>query len=180
MDRKGFLHRVFGAAVVAAIPKIVVDQIETLPPPPIVKTKPIFVDERTDIAVEPKGDNCIYLYKNNILLGYSHEGNIEMDRSVLEVSSIHSSYPEYIRGYSEYFVSMKKLKWLQGWGLLDEYFTKQIPVEVLCKRGNYVITGKCLIIERTNMWLGSGWVDIKLQVTGQLIIDNHGRQATPK
>jgi hypothetical protein len=33
MDRKGFLKRVFGAAVVAAMPKVVVNQIESLPAP---------------------------------------------------------------------------------------------------------------------------------------------------
>lgn len=66
MERRNFLKGIFGAAVVAAMPKAVVDQIEQLPTnaisPSNKKTKDI--DSYT-------GSNVLFIYNKDTLIGVS-------------------------------------------------------------------------------------------------------------
>lgn len=66
MERRDFLKGIFGASVVAAMPKVVVDQIEQLPTnvisPSNKKTKDI--DSYT-------GSNVLFIYNKDTLIGVS-------------------------------------------------------------------------------------------------------------
>ena len=71
MDRKGFLKRVFGAAVVAAMPKVVVNQIESLPAP-VEEKEPIFLDKVTEKPIIPNiSERILFIYDKEKLIGYS-------------------------------------------------------------------------------------------------------------
>jgi len=177
MDRAGFLKNVFGAGIVLAMPKVLVDKIEALPPPvvtpPVIEEKkPIFTDSKTDIKVETYKDNCMYLYKNEHLLGYSYENNIDMKRPVHRIVTGDFGFDHYAAGLAEWDISMKHIKWLDSWGLLDEYLLSGTPITMLLRKGEHIIQGEVIVMERNNMWLGTGWVDIKCKGYGALTIEN--------
>lgn len=73
MDRRGFLKGMFGAAIVATIPKAVVEEIESLPLP-TKEQGPIYTPKLLDIEL-PDVSNApdpplLYVYDEK-LLGYS-------------------------------------------------------------------------------------------------------------
>lgn len=127
MDRKGFLKRVFGAAVVAAMPKVVVDQIENLPPPESIPPPEKDVLEYAKEQIEssaPDHPNCrcalspiMYLYNKNELIATSIMFNVELRHNYQPVQFWYEENfddIEYAQPASEWYVQVDRLDFEKG------------------------------------------------------------------
>lgn len=81
MERRKFLQNIFGAAVIAAIPKVVIDKIDSLPPSvtngAVNGADPVFTKEI--------GGNIIYIYNKETLIGYSNQFCISVNQDIIQI-----------------------------------------------------------------------------------------------
>jgi hypothetical protein len=103
MDRRGFLKNIFGAAVIAAMPKIVVEQIETLPEAPISPAingvTPIFTKK-----VPVNGLFYIYDDKEEKLIATSTNFNIRFEQK----------YIKHVPGLLSWDLSAENIQWIEN------------------------------------------------------------------
>jgi hypothetical protein len=78
MDRKDFLKSMFGAAVVATMPQVVVRQIENIPLSEEVKPQPEVIKPTPvkSISKPITSENVLFIYDNEKLIGYSTEFDV--------------------------------------------------------------------------------------------------------
>lgn len=142
MDRKGFLKRVFGAAVVAAMPKVVVDQIESLPEPisvpPPEKDVIEYAKEQVDLALS-ESERVLFIYdtQNDKLVAYSYDFNIEAKRTVIP--------DEYRRSYE---VRANKI-FFTNTDNPDEYITEPDILRFVMKHNDIEVFGKMALTQLT-------------------------------
>lgn len=142
MDRKGFLKRVFGAAVVAAMPKVVVEQIESLPEPisvpPPEKDVIEYAKEQVDLALS-ESERVLFIYdtQNDKLVAYSYDFNIEAKRTVIP--------DEYRRSYE---VRANKI-FFTNTDNPDEYITEPDILRFVMKHNDIEVFGKMALTQLT-------------------------------
>jgi hypothetical protein len=116
MERRDFLKGIFGAAVVAVMPKGVVDQIEKLPEPisPAINGAPLVVlKDGKKIPLEdyriPDYDNCLYIYDEDKLIGQSNKFNLTFKQDILPINK--SKWIKIWTGKYKKKSGKKKYKW---------------------------------------------------------------------
>jgi hypothetical protein len=172
MDRRNFFKGMFGAAIVASMPKIVVDQIEKVP---IEEITPVPVLEKPKYVMYHLGEQCMYLYDNDKLIAGSTLFNLSFRREYLNMmdSSYLDSYPpEFRMGRPEWSVTAEQLRWFNHKRGLD-YFTNEKPLQCVIYNKGVVIKGNVYITQCTLTCGMETFIqeDVTLQGTGELIID---------
>jgi hypothetical protein len=175
MERRSFLKNIFGAAVVAAMPKIVVEQIEKAPPEtltpkidPVNGVEPVFVKQKDYL----KG-NFIYLYDNDVVIAGSSMFAFAMDRPIIHNFSFDD--PEIAFSYSapmSWKIAVDKLLWFNHDKGMS-YFTRYEPLQFVAVFNNARITGEALLVECSigAPMFGQIEEDIVLQGTGAITIE---------
>jgi len=172
MDRRNFFKGMFGAAVIATMPKIVVKQIEELPPEEITPVTPAPVIP-TPEPIKTKGifsGNCLYLYDDAGLIAASTLFRLEFSRSWQEQDSF-SGWKEYTQGPMEWRISAEKLRWINGQAGMD-YLVGMKPLKCLIHHDNLKIQGEVYLTECTLTAPCDDIIeeDIVLAGVGELII----------
>lgn len=151
MDRKGFLKRVFGAAVVAAMPKVVVDQIENLPPPESIPPpeKDVLEYAKEQIApyksnlkpIAPNGILYIYDEETAILLASCLDFNLEFYQDWVD-SGIFAN--DYFPGLKSWIIRSYNIRWRKS---IEEYFADEKKLRCLIFKDNIKISGSLIITQ---------------------------------
>ena len=116
MKRRDFFKGVFGAAVVAAIPKSVMEQIEATPIPNVETVKAIEL---------PTSNQILYIYDEDTFLGWSTDFNLSAKRDFIPIPKTKrvkigkkyywiqdfDAYPEYKTGPLEWNIQASRLHW---------------------------------------------------------------------
>lgn len=143
MDRRGFLKGIFGAAVVAAMPPIVVDQIEALPEPTLIspvvnEVKPIFT------RLEPIAPNgLLYIYNDTELIGISRRFNLNMRQQYIDVTDF-KGWKQYLKGSLNWDISASDMNWA---GDPREYFAEITKLNCIILKDNIKIIGDIYITQ---------------------------------
>jgi hypothetical protein len=94
MDRKGFLQRIFGAAIVAAMPKVVVEQIEKTSPTVngasvvVIQDGKIIPPEDTVVHHQVgTTDNVLFIFDENKLIGQSQHFSLNLKQDISPIYS---------------------------------------------------------------------------------------------
>ena len=160
MERRGFLKSIFGAAVVASMPVVVLSQIEKTPPPPNNKL-PFPTNNHTK-------EGLLYIYKDIQLVGQSVLFNLTFKQNYQEVEGgkwekvwtgkytkkkgkkkykwvfVPSEYPEYIKVPSEWFIVSDYIQWFVN---PEELFCENDKLNCLIKQEDIKIIGDAYITE---------------------------------
>jgi hypothetical protein len=145
MERRNFFKSIFGAAVVIAMPKIVVEQIEKNPPP------------------FPLEKSVIYIYNEEELIGESLHFKVNINQDYITIPPVKevkfwtgeytkkgkkkyryqfvedfSGYPEYIKGLKAWDVDVTNLKWKKD---PEQVFQERKLLHCLMKIDTVIITG---------------------------------------
>lgn len=167
MDRRSFFKNMFGAAVVAAMPKIVVDQIEKIP---IEEITPQVITPQAPKVIPNLGDRCLYLYDNDKLIAGSTQFNLEFHREFYHEFLDHTAL--HIKGPYEWKVSVEKLRWFD-YKVGMNYFEENIPLHcVIHYDKNLVVSGDTYLTEcrLTAPMDAEIQEDIVLTGTGELLL----------
>jgi hypothetical protein len=166
MERRTFLKNIFGAAIVTAMPAIVVKEIEKFAPPESL-TSPII---SPPIEVE-WADKVCYLFDDQGLIGGSTMFHMEMKRPFIDVSH-DMGYREYISGPWEWNIAVERMRWIDHKRGLD-YFYENKPFKIAMKEGEYKLFGEVYLTEcaLTCPQYDEIEEDIVLQGTGALIFE---------
>lgn len=165
MDRRNFFKGMFGAAIIASMPKIVVDQIERTTPVQEVTQKETF---------SYQGQQRMFLYDDNKLIASSSEFNLLLRRELIDISHIrldNPPYPEYRYGVPDWSVSARIYWNNHKEGLY--YFAEEKPLQCVVYdkglriKGNVYIT--CCIL--SNGSLDYPYENVMLSGVGNLIVD---------
>lgn len=147
-----FLKNIFGAAVVAAMPKIVVEQIEAAPPETLTpKIDPVNGVEPVFIKKDFISGNFIYLYDKNVVIAGSSMFAFTMDRPVIHDFSIDDPMVAFTHyAPMSWRIGVDKLHWFAHNTGMD-YFTGNKPLRFVAKFNDVKITGEALLVECTMM-----------------------------
>lgn len=142
MDRRKFLQNMFGAAVIAAMPKIVVDQIVSLPEPPPISPAingavPIF----TQKCSIPNGLLYIWDDKKNTLIGASDRFSLEFKQDWIDIE-MPSGFPLHYPGLRSWNISASNIQWIND---PMESFKEQRKLRCLIAKDNIKINGEIYI-----------------------------------
>jgi hypothetical protein len=145
MDRRGFLKGVFGAAIVATIPKKVVEEIESLPLP-TKEQGPIYTPKLLDIEL-PDVSNApdpplLYVYDEK-LLGYSTRFDFVSEHrlSILHADGVYWYPPQKQR----YEIVAHEMKWERL--VVEKAFSECKPLNILIKNEELRASAQAHIIE---------------------------------
>ena len=123
MERRLFLKNIFGAAVIAAIPKVVIDQIEAIAPKdiiPIEKNKPLL-------------NNGLYIYDKNQLIAASTLFTVNSTHHHFDTTSLddlsYNGYRSFIPMQYDSKIYAEKLRWFNGLSGRD-FFESKIALGV--------------------------------------------------
>jgi len=166
MERRTFLKNIFGAAVVAAMPPILVRQIEELPPEKIAPL-PDPVTLRKVIH-----GNCMYIHDGENLLAASRKFNLVFENHLVPIG-YDMGYPEYIQGLREWKVWGEDVMWLNGDSGMNHIIDNK-PLYCLIYHDGLRIVGQGYITEcqmTASMEATHIESDMMLSGTGELIID---------
>lgn len=118
MERRNFLKGIFGAAVVAAMPKAVVDQIEDLSEPPPVSTKEwkdiekTFTHGTVDLGPIPvTSENILFIYDKERLIGYSCDFSAEAHMDKTDFNTL-EGYLIYSYTPPQYVITANSVHWM--------------------------------------------------------------------
>lgn len=171
MDRRGFLKNIFGAAVVAAIPKIVLKQIDDLPKHPITSPvngiEPIFIKE---IPTHPNGLLYIWDDEKNALIGASKNFSLNFRQGYVDVSIISDGcYAQYLPGPKSWDISASNIQWV---GNAKESFEQSKKLRCLIAKDDIRINGEIYITQLASFAPLNGVIsyDAKFEGNGELII----------
>ena len=172
MDRKNFLKGMFGAAIVASMPKIVVDQIEKVEQ--IAPNHNDLSDVQGGFSHSVK-EQRMYLYDDNKLIASSDEFSLSWKKEPINVSrrpdSIIPVYPEYWLGQPEWNIEARLF-----WNDKEEglfYFAEEKPLQVVICNEGVKFKGNAYIMEfhYTSGLEDYAWEDVMLSGVGEIIID---------
>ena len=165
MDRREFFKGMFGVAIVAAIPKQVMDQmVETIP------------EHEIGGVVSYQGKQRMFLYDDNKLIANSSEFNLILRRNLIDVSDLYYGvpmYPELREGLPQWGVSARIYWDNHKEGLY--YFIENKPLQCVIYDRGLIIKGN---VYMTECQLTAGledyaWEDVVLEGTGELIIEKN-------
>ena len=115
MRRRDFLKGIFGAAALAAVPAVVLRQIDELPPPapPIDPPLPPTISAKRPVPQ----NGLLYIWdgERNELVGTSTEFSLNMHRHPIDVSSWYpevTDYPTYMEGPTSWDAQAERIQWL--------------------------------------------------------------------
>jgi len=170
MDRRSFFKNMFGAAVIAAMPKIVVKQIEELAPEkitPVDGVKPVFTKKIYT-------GNCMYLHDGTTLVGASTLFHIEVQRAIIPIEPFDhwNGYPQYIQGQMKWNIFAEKFRWIDK-EKRNQYFCENKSLMCLVKHENIKLQGEVYLTEMTLTIPADGFIEDDIVVTGvgQLIVN---------
>ena len=161
-----FLKNIFGAAVIAAMPKVIVDQIEYLPPE--------IVPDRLHEDDEPGHtvyDQCLFIHDGEFLIGASTFFNLEMHRDFIHIGD-NNGWPEYITGPFSWKVSADRFIWVNE-ELGHAYFLDNRPLQCLIYHQGRKVKGEGFVTQLTLNTPLYEPIDynILMEGNGSLIID---------
>lgn len=165
MERRKFLQNIFGAAVIAAMPRIVVDQIESIAPRDII---PI---EKNKIIP----NNGLYIYDKNQLIAASTLFTVNAKRQSFDTSSLDDiGYHYTIPARFDCKILVEKLRWFNGLSGRD-FIESNDPLKILIYRDELRIEGEVLLTEcaLTFAELHEIEEDVVLTVMGDIIINTN-------
>ena len=170
MERRTFLKNIFGAAVVAAMPAILVRQIEELPPEKILSARLHNLDEPGQIC----HDNCMYIHDGENLLAASRQFNLVFKNHLVDVTNAYSEYPEYVSGYREWKVWGENVMWLDGDTGMNHLMDHK-PLYCLIYHGGSRIVGQVYITECSVSAPMYDHIELDVMMTGsgELIVDTN-------
>lgn len=162
MDRKQFLQNIFGAAVVAAMPKIVVAQINAIAPRDIIPLK----------KSEPIPANGLYIYDKNQLIAASTLFTVNSERQSFNTNL----YLPIISPRYDCKICVEKLRWFNGLSGRDLIESNE-PLKCLMYCGDVKIEGNVLLTECALTFDMEHEIeeDVTLTVIGNIIIDTNER-----
>jgi hypothetical protein len=171
MDRRNFFKGMFGAAIVASMPKIVVEQIEETP---IEELTPI-PKEAFEQVVSHVKEKCLYLYDNEKLIAGSTDFALELRRDILpiDIDPI-KNYPEYTTGKLQWNIAAYQLRWFNHKTGLH-YFRENEPLQCVISYQGIRYKGDVYVTEcsLTQAMMDNIQEDVMLEGTGNLIIENN-------
>ena len=117
MRRRDFLKGIFGAAAIAAVPAIVLRQIDDLPPTPekVDAIGNVYTGPVQPSSVKPIPQNGIfYIWDKDEgrLVGASTDFSLNMNANFVDVTSIDDSWPMYLRGLPSWNIEARNVQWL--------------------------------------------------------------------
>ena len=134
MNRRTLLKNMFGAAVIAALPKRVVEQIESIPPDPIIKEEKDVIEYAKEQIIS--GNDVLYIYDENQLVGHAHNFHLNMHNDIIPV--------EYIQGLTHWNLQAYDIHWHTD---VQELITNDIKLNCLILHEDTRITGDIYIQE---------------------------------
>jgi hypothetical protein len=143
MKRSDFLKNVFGAAVVAAMPPLVVKQIDALPETEIKSEKEIVTPENIETALLC---DVFYLYDNKEIIAYSHLFNFSLRRDTVpiqECSMDSDNWQHYISGDTYVGIDNMIIKNIHSLDLCKSYHFLAINDDLDWKMYGDVYITKC-------------------------------------
>ncbi|NMC60073.1 MAG: hypothetical protein GYA51_11950 [Candidatus Methanofastidiosa archaeon] len=151
MNRAGFLKSIFGAAVVAAMPKVVVEEIEKIPTEEITPTSSTVL-EWHDVVTEfkiPNG-NRLFLYNDKQLIAVSTHFAVEFTSpKTIDVNiSPFDEFPsfKYLSDPPCWKVQVDQLHWFNDNKGID-YFSEKQDLQVVLSCDNLTVNGNAYITE---------------------------------
>lgn len=167
MERRTFLKNIFGAAMIIAMPKIIVDQIENLPPE--------IIPDRLHEGDEPGHtvyDQCLFIHDGEFLIGASTSFNLTMHRDPIFIGDDDKGYPEYIMGPFSWEVSADRFVWVNE-ELGHAYFMSNKPLQCLIYHQERRIKGEALLTQLTINAPMEEEIDhnLTMEGTGKLIME---------
>ena len=134
MNRRTLLKNMFGAAVIAALPKRVIEQIESIPPDPIIKEEKDVIEYAKEQIIS--GNDVLYIYDENQLVGHAHNFHLNMHNDIIPV--------EYIQGLTHWNLQAYDIHWHTD---VQELIINDIKLNCLILHEDTRITGDIYIQE---------------------------------
>ena len=130
MRRRDFLKGIFGAAALAAVPTIVLKQIDELPPPPAPPIEPASppIPISSKRPIPENGLFYIWDKDREELVGASTDFSLNMNANFIDVTSIDDDYRKYMRGVPSWNIEANNVQWLVD----PEELFKREPKALLC------------------------------------------------
>jgi len=171
MKRRDFFKGIFGAAIVAAIPKPIMEQLdkisdETLiPKVHQISIKPIINTVPLDSSSRP----LLLLYDNSKLIGTSCHFELTCNRPLIKETEQY--YPTFTLGLSEWNIMVNKMNWVDKKRGLD-YFERNEPFQCTMKSPEGMLfQGDVLLTDCALTIFDSIEEDIVLKGNGALTIE---------
>jgi hypothetical protein len=161
MERRNFLKGIFGAAAIAAMPNIVLSQIENAPPqfpPDRIEGKKVIKD----------GEDILYLYDDNKLVGQSNDFFLNVNRELIDVTTISNRRREWTGTYKKN--GKKKYKWVIEPNMYPEYKQGRLRWNITSERIQWFVEPKTLFTDCTMLKCICKYKDIKMQ--GEVMIES--------
>lgn len=114
MNRKGFLKNLFGVAVVAAMPPIVVDKLSKLPPP----TTPV---KPLPLPKEFTSGNTMCIFDRFHLIGWSNKFTLNFHQERIDVTSSRGRWEKRVVGRKKNGKKKKRWYFIPATGYYSEY-----------------------------------------------------------
>lgn len=163
MERRTFLKNIFGAAVVAAMPAIVVKEIKKFAPPEVFTPTPDIIREWAN--------KVLYIFDDNGLIGGTTQFSLCLKPNFIEITSHASKWREFEKGPTEWHIDCSKMLWIDREKGMD-YFYENKRFLIAFRNDNVKLFGEAYITNFTTTAPLYQEIeeDIMLQGTGQLII----------
>jgi hypothetical protein len=139
MERRTFLKNILGAAIVATMPKIVVDQIEAIPPETITPVEPVKTEDISD-QFWTEFEKILYIYDNNKLVAASTVFYLEITRPTIDMGEF------FLPGLWEWKIAAEKLRWFNGCSGIN-YFAESNKLNCLVLHKELKVQGEVFITE---------------------------------
>lgn len=177
MNRAGFLKRLFGAAVVAAMPPIVVRQIESLPEPaPPKKDVLEYVEEqiapyRHLKPIAPDGLLYIYDYMDG-LIGISRKFLLQFKQIPILMDYDVDLIPTYHKGLRSWNIITEDINWVVN---PEKYFMGNRKLNCILLKDDKKISGNIYIskLEFISPLFDELSTYAEFEGTGELILDSN-------
>jgi hypothetical protein len=146
MKRRDFFKGIFGAAVVAAIPKSVMEQIEATPIPEaksIAKGGVINLKNPETAHFATFGKQILYIYDEDNFLGWSTDFNLRFCNEACEVYYL--DYTEMLSGLKSWEINARYLK-LKNY---DNWVFHEKKLKCIIRYENMVLQGDTWCVQHT-------------------------------
>ena len=132
MRRRDFLKGIFGAAALAAVPTIVLKQIDAISQEPEYVPKHLIEDDIVGTTIKrPIPENGLfYIWDKDReeLVGACTDFSLNMNANFIDVTSIDDDYRKYMRGVPSWNIEANNVQWLVD----PEELFKREPKALLC------------------------------------------------
>lgn len=168
MRRRDFFKGLFGAAVVAAIPTRVMEQIEKVP----IETNtpsPDPISTKHHSPSHKKIDNFLYLYDKEELVGASGLFHMNITQKYNPIpyldDKIGEEMIEYLPGLKEWKIFVEQMRWVnQNKGM--EYFRRDEPLQCLIHYNESLMFNGDVIITECSFIAGGIILQEDIVLTG--------------